>query len=95
MRFLDLLAKLGILRWGSKSAVYRSGADRPTELLLDNVYNAERDLTTMQDLKDAAALLRGEGLARPDTCTRCGKPVVAEDRFCPACGEKLHDQPSN
>ena len=56
MKFLDLLAKLGILRVGTKAATYRSGTERPAELLMDDVYNADRDLTTKKDvakLRDA------------------------------------------
>ncbi len=53
MKFLDLLAKLGILRYGAKAAVYRSGRDRPVEFMQDDVFNAERDLTRLQDVKDA------------------------------------------
>ena len=58
--FLRLLAKLGILRYGAKSYVYTSGRDRPAESLMPGVFNAERDLTTVQDIttvlgrKDAA-----------------------------------------
>ncbi len=44
MKFLDLLAKLGILRYGAKAAVYRSAKDRPAEFMMDGVFNAERDL---------------------------------------------------
>jgi hypothetical protein len=48
---LRVLAKLGILRYGVKSATYTSGRDRPAELLMPNVFNADRDLTTAQDIK--------------------------------------------
>lgn len=44
MKLLDLLAKLGILRFGKTAAVYHSGKERPAELLMDNVYDARRDL---------------------------------------------------
>ena len=44
MKLLDALAKLGILRFGSKAAVYRSESERPTEFMMDDVANAERDL---------------------------------------------------
>ena len=50
MKLLDLLAKLGILRFGGKAAVYRSGAERPTEFMMDDVMNADRDLTTKADV---------------------------------------------
>jgi hypothetical protein len=44
MKLLDMLAKLGILRFGAKAAVYKSGAERPAEFTMDGVYNADRDL---------------------------------------------------
>ena len=44
MKLLDVLAKLGILRFGTKAAVYKSAKERPTELLMDDVFNADRDL---------------------------------------------------
>lgn len=49
--FLRVLAKLGILRYGVKSYTYTSGKDRPAESLMPDVFNAERDLTTAQDIK--------------------------------------------
>lgn len=64
MRILDILAKLGILRVGAMAATYRSGTDRPTELLMDDVFDARRDLTTkkdVRDLKEMAAGNRGGG----------------------------------
>ena len=51
MRILDLLAKLGILRYGAKAAVYRSGRDRPLEFMQDDVLNAERDVTRPDEMK--------------------------------------------
>ena len=50
-KMLRLLAKLGILRYGAKSYTYTSGRDRPAESLMDDVFNAERDLTTGEDLR--------------------------------------------
>ena len=60
MKFLDVLAKLGILRFGTKAAVYKSGTDRPAELMTDGVYNAERDLTTKEDFAKAARAFRAK-----------------------------------
>ena len=54
MKVLDLLAKLGILRYGAKAAVYRSGKDRPAEFLIPGVFNAKRDLVTGLDFKTDA-----------------------------------------
>lgn len=60
MKFLDVLAKLGILRYGAKSATYKSGAERPAELMMDNVYDAERDLVSKKNgTKPSAADKRG------------------------------------
>jgi len=44
MSVLGLLKKLGIVRYGAKAAVYRNGAERPAEFLMDGVFNAETDL---------------------------------------------------
>ena len=49
MKLLDLLAKLGILRVGAKKATYTSAKDRPAEFMMDDVYNADRDLVTKKD----------------------------------------------
>ncbi len=58
MTLLDVLAKLGILRFGTKKAVYKSGVDRPAELLMDDVYNADRDLTTKADVAKVVGMKR-------------------------------------
>ena len=60
MKFLDLLAKLGILRYGTKAATYDSGTERPTELLMDDVYNADRDLTTAKDVAAVRQAVSGK-----------------------------------
>jgi hypothetical protein len=44
MGVLDILAKLGILRYGATKAVYTDARDRPAELQMEGVYDAERDL---------------------------------------------------
>ena len=53
MKFLDLLRKLGIVRYGAKAGTYTSGTDRPTEFLMDDVFNADKDLTTKEDVTRA------------------------------------------
>jgi hypothetical protein len=56
MKFLDLLAKLGILRYGATKATYTSGADRPAEMMMPGVFDAKRDLVSGGDReKDAPA----------------------------------------
>ena len=44
MGILDVLRKLGILRYGAKAAVYHDAAGRPVEFMMDGVYNAAKDL---------------------------------------------------
>lgn len=60
MKILDLLAKLGILRVGVKAGTYRSGTERPAEFMMDDVYDADRDLTTKDDLKDLTGQKKAE-----------------------------------
>ena len=57
MRFLDILRKLGIVRYGIQAGTYTSGRDRPAEFLMDDVYNAKKDLTTKEDLAHFAEAL--------------------------------------
>jgi hypothetical protein len=52
MKFLDLLAKLGIFRFGAKVETYTSAHNRPNEFLMDDVLNAKRDLIASKDVKD-------------------------------------------
>jgi len=61
MAFLDILRKLGILRFGTKAATYTSAKDMPTEFLMDDVTNAEKDLTTREDLAKVAGAVKAAG----------------------------------
>jgi hypothetical protein len=58
MKFLDWLRKLGILRFGSTSATYKSYKDRPDEFMYDNVYNKKKDLVTKEDIKKVKKVLK-------------------------------------
>jgi hypothetical protein len=44
MGLVELLRKLGILRYGATAGTYENGAERPTELMMDDVYDARKDL---------------------------------------------------
>ena len=82
MGILDILARLGILRVGGKAAVYRSGTERPTEFMMDGVYDAERDLVSG---KSAPPPLAGKS----GHCAKCGAALPDGARFCTACGQPV------
>ena len=44
MNITDWLRKLGILRHGAVKATYRGGRERPEEFMMDNVFDADKDL---------------------------------------------------
>jgi hypothetical protein len=58
MTFMDLLRKLGILRYGVKTGTYTSMKDRPAEFFMDDVYNAHKGLVNRDDVKHAAAAVK-------------------------------------
>ena len=62
MKFMDLLRKLGIFRSGSVSGTYKNAVDRPTELQMDDVFDAKKDLTTKEDLKKVKEKFTGVDL---------------------------------
>ncbi len=91
MKLLDLLAKLGILRFGTRKGVWHSGKDLPEEFLMNDVFNAKRDLTTVEDVKAAKQALLGEKPAETissETCSNCGNPMTQGQLFCTSCGHK-------
>jgi hypothetical protein len=51
MRLLDILRKLGILRFGGEAGVYTNAAERPTSLQMDGVFDSRKDLVSSDDLK--------------------------------------------
>lgn len=67
MGLLDILAKLGIFRYGAKKATWKSSKEMPEEFLLSDVLNAERDLTTRQDVKNIKDRLTGKTASDPDS----------------------------
>ena len=44
MSLLDWLRKLGILRFGSESAVYHDATDRPLSLQQDDIFDSDKDV---------------------------------------------------
>jgi len=52
---LDLLRKLGILRFGAEGGVYTNAAERPASLQMDGVFDSKKDLVTREDLQRGGA----------------------------------------
>lgn len=50
MKLIDILRKLGILRFGAEGAVYTNAAERPTSLQMDGVFDSKKDLVAREDL---------------------------------------------
>lgn len=50
MKLLDILRKLGILRYGAQAGVYTSAKDCPSSFMMDDVYDEKKDLVTRDDL---------------------------------------------
>ena len=50
-KFMDLLRKLGIVRWGSQKAVYHNAKERPIENQQEGVFNSEHDLIYSDEKK--------------------------------------------
>ncbi len=51
MTLLDILRKLGILRFGAEAAVYTNAAERPTSLQMEGAFHSKKDLVTREDLE--------------------------------------------
>jgi hypothetical protein len=58
MKVLDVLRKLGIVRYGTKAATYTSAKDMPAEFLMDGVFNADKDLVNKEDVKNVTAAVK-------------------------------------
>lgn len=49
MNFIDLLRKIGVLRYGAKNYQFTKGSEIPPEALMDDVYNADKELFIKKD----------------------------------------------
>lgn len=86
MSLIDILRKLGILRFGAKTGTYTSAKDMPAEFLINGVYNADKELLTKKDVKNAMAAVTGEISGHADACLKCGAALKPDARFCGSCG---------
>ena len=77
MSLLDVLRKLGILRFGGEAGVYTNAADRPTSLQMDGVFDEKKDLVTPEDLKRAYEdlVLDDETLNKLGTAVLSGRAI--------------------
>lgn len=51
MKLLDLLRKLGILRYGAQKGTFHNMKDMPDELFMNDLYDAKKDLAHKNDSK--------------------------------------------
>ena len=51
MKFLDILRKLGILRYGAQKGTFHSMKDMPDVLFMGDVYDAKKDLVHKSDFR--------------------------------------------
>ncbi len=47
MNLINLLRKIGVLRFGTQKYTFTSGRDMPAEALFDDVYDPDKDLITL------------------------------------------------
>lgn len=52
MGFMDTLRKMGIFRSGAVSGTYKNAKERPTELQMEGVFDAKKDLINKSDNKE-------------------------------------------
>ncbi|NLF72071.1 MAG: hypothetical protein GX575_23810 [Candidatus Anammoximicrobium sp.] len=60
MTLLDWLRKLGIVRFGAESGVYRDATQRPTSLQMDGVFDSEKDVIDLNRRPDQGAATGGD-----------------------------------
>ena len=58
MKIADVLRKLGIMRYGVKIGTYTGMEDRPAELFMEGVFDAEKDLVNRGDVSSVAAAVK-------------------------------------
>lgn len=92
MSLMDTLRKLGIVRFGTKAATYRNATERPTEFLMDDIGNAEKEVINLDALGKSAPtkpqslppVIAGAPTATP--CWKCGATLPPGAKFCGGCG---------
>ncbi len=67
MGLMDVLRKLGIFRAGATSGTFKNAKERPTELQMDGVFDAEKDLVTKQDVRRVVDAAKGQSAPKTDS----------------------------
>jgi len=93
MSFIDLLRKIGILRFGAKTGTYTSAKDMPAEFLMGGVFNANKELLSKQDVKNAVRAVAGRDPGPDGACPKCGDMLKPDARFCSSCGAPCAQAP--
>ena len=57
-KIIDVLRKLGILRYGKAKGTFTSAKDKSDELTFDRVYDAKKDQVHKEDVAKAAEAAR-------------------------------------
>lgn len=86
MSVIDILRKLGVIRFGIKKSIYTSAKDMPAEFLMAGVFNAEKELVASQDIKDAMVAIAESRPNRVGKCLECGAELKPDAGFCVGCG---------
>lgn len=60
MKLIDLLRKLGILRFGAEGAVYHNAKERPLSMQQEGVFNSEKDVFHFGKKADRGANPEGQ-----------------------------------
>lgn len=100
MSLMDTLRKLGIVRFGTKAATYRNATERPTEFMMDDVGNAEKEVINLNAPGKSAPtkpqslppVIAGAPTAKP--CWKCGATLPPGAKFCGGCGTPQPDPQS-
>lgn len=74
-KFLDILRKLGIFRSGAVSGTYTNAVNRPSELQMEGVYDAKKDLVNKNDVENVKQKLIDGNKPDPDKATT-GRKIV-------------------
>jgi len=64
MGLIDVLRKLGILRFGAEKAVYRNAKERPLSLQQDGILNSEKDTVNFGKGRESPGGDAGSGTVR-------------------------------